>query len=218
MPDSGPRNAWSCWPDVVHALDGDVRRGVGIAASDHQRADDVRRVGRRGTRGPSSGGRDGAAPSRSRARDRHGLERLVLDAHGGSRAPGLLGLLGRDDRDRLAEVAHAVDREHRLVGELEAVGLLPGNVLVGEDGVDAGQGARRRSRRSRAARARAGCARCGPQSIPAACRSLEYANSPVTFGTASARRVAVAACPRRTRPGGGAHRSAARWTASRIFW
>ena len=36
-------------------------------------------------------------------------------------APRLLGLLGGDDRDRLADVADAVDREHGLVGELEAV-------------------------------------------------------------------------------------------------
>ena len=40
------------------------------------------------------------------------------------RAPRLLGMLGRDERDRLAEVEDAVDREHRLVGELEPVALL----------------------------------------------------------------------------------------------
>ena len=33
-------------------------------------------------------------------------------------------MLGGDERDRLAEVADAVDREHGLIGELEAVGLL----------------------------------------------------------------------------------------------
>ena len=52
------------------------------------------------------------------------LERLVLDAHGGGRAARLLGLLGGDDRDGLAEVADALGSEHRLVGELEPVGLL----------------------------------------------------------------------------------------------
>ena len=74
----------------------------------------------------------------------HRLERLVLDAHGRSGAPRLLGLLRGDDRDGLAEVAHAVEGEHRLVGELEAVGLLAGDVLVREHRVDAGHRARLR--------------------------------------------------------------------------
>ena len=52
------------------------------------------------------------------------LERLVLDADPLGRAPRLLGMLGGDERDRLAVVEDAVDREHRLVGELEPVGLL----------------------------------------------------------------------------------------------
>ena len=51
------------------------------------------------------------------------LERLVLDADLLGRAARLLRVLGGDERDRLAEVADAVDREHGLVGELEAVGL-----------------------------------------------------------------------------------------------
>ena len=54
----------------------------------------------------------------------HRLERLVLDPDRRGRAARLLGLLGGDERDRLAEVADAVDRQHGLVGELEAVGLL----------------------------------------------------------------------------------------------
>ena len=57
-----------------------------------------------------------------------GLERLVLDDDRLGRAARLLGMLGGDERDRLAVVADAVDREHRLVGELEPVGLAPGNV------------------------------------------------------------------------------------------
>ena len=40
-------------------------------------------------------------------------------------------------RDRLAVVADAVDREHRLVAELEPVHLLPGHVLVRQHRVDA---------------------------------------------------------------------------------
>jgi hypothetical protein len=68
----------------------------------------------------------------------HRLERLVLDSDRSGGAARLLGLLSGDEGDRLAEVADAVDREHRLVGELESVGLLPGHVLVRHDRVDAG--------------------------------------------------------------------------------
>ena len=53
------------------------------------------------------------------------LERLVLDLDRLGRAARLLGVLRGDERDRLAEVADAVDREHRLVRELEPVRLLP---------------------------------------------------------------------------------------------
>ena len=49
------------------------------------------------------------------------LERLVLDDDRLERTPCLLRVLDRDDGDRLADVAHAVDRERRLVGELEPV-------------------------------------------------------------------------------------------------
>ena len=52
-----------------------------------------------------------------------GLERLVLDDDRLGRAARLLRMLGGDERHRLAVVAHAVDREHRLIGELEPVGL-----------------------------------------------------------------------------------------------
>ena len=46
-------------------------------------------------------------------------------------------MLGRDERDRLAEVAHAVDRQHRLVGELEPVRLPARHVLVRQHRVHA---------------------------------------------------------------------------------
>jgi hypothetical protein len=69
---------------------------------------------------------------------RHGLERLVLDAYAFRRAARLLGMVGGDERDGLAVVEDAVDREHGLVGELEAVGLLARDVLVGEHRVHAG--------------------------------------------------------------------------------
>ncbi len=65
------------------------------------------------------------------------LERLVVDPDPFRRAPRLLGMLGGDERDRLAEIADAVEGEHRLVAELKAVALLPRNVLVREDRVHA---------------------------------------------------------------------------------
>ena len=61
------------------------------------------------------------------------LEQLVLDAHCSARTAGLLRLLRRDYRHRLAEVAHAIAGEHRLVSEVEPVGLLSGDVLVREN-------------------------------------------------------------------------------------
>ena len=65
------------------------------------------------------------------------LELLVLDPDALGRAARLLGMLGGDERDRLAVVENAVDREHRLIGELEPVGLLTWDVLVREHGMDA---------------------------------------------------------------------------------
>ena len=68
-----------------------------------------------------------------------GLERLVVDLDPFGCSPRLLGMLGGDERDGLAEVAHLVEREHRLVGELEAVALLARDVLVREHRVHAGR-------------------------------------------------------------------------------
>ena len=66
------------------------------------------------------------------------LEWLVVDDDRRRGSPGLLGMLGGDQRDRLAEVAHAVDREHRLIRELEPVMPVAGHVLVREHRVNAG--------------------------------------------------------------------------------
>ncbi len=52
-----------------------------------------------------------------------GRQRLVLDDDRARRRARLLERLRGHDRDGLAVVADAVDREHRLVGELEPVGL-----------------------------------------------------------------------------------------------
>ena len=51
-------------------------------------------------------------------------------------------MLGRDERDGLTEVAHLLEREHRLVGKLEAVALLAGDVVVRQHRVHAGRGQR----------------------------------------------------------------------------
>ena len=51
-------------------------------------------------------------------------------------------MLGSDEGDGLAEVADALEREHRLVPELEAVELCTRHVLMREHGVDARHGHR----------------------------------------------------------------------------
>ena len=138
----------------------DVALGVRVAVPDHHVADDVRAVVVAvAVRHRRPVGMERLLLGRALHVD-DGLERLVLDPDRGGGAARLLGLLGRDERDRLAVVADAVDREHRLVGELEPVRLLPGNVGVREHGVHAGHPrAPRRCRSRRSARARAGCAR-----------------------------------------------------------
>ena len=123
--------------DVVDAADGDVPVGVGIAVADDEVADDVRAVvlavamRHRRPVGMQRLLLGGALHVDDR------LEQLVLDADGGCCASGLLRLLGGDERDRLAVVADALGGEHGLIGELEPVRLLAGDVAVREHGVDA---------------------------------------------------------------------------------
>ena len=135
-------------------------------------------------------------------------------------APRLLGVLGRDDRDRLADVPHAVDREHRLVGELEAVELRARHVRVGQDRVDAGDPERRVEVDPDIRACACGLRSVSPQSIPGAERSLAYSNSPGDLGHRVVARqpLADAADGERVRVVGDAHaRSAASRTASKIF-
>ena len=125
-------------PELVDALDAHLAGGVRVAVADHDRAQDVRP---RVVAEAVAGGRVLVVDRRllgGALHVGHRLERLVVDPHLLGGAARLLGVLGRDERDRLAEVAHLVDREHRLVGELEPVGLRAGHVGMREHGVDAG--------------------------------------------------------------------------------
>ncbi len=72
------------------------------------------------------------------------LDRLVVDLDQGQGVPCLLDGLGRDERHRLALVAHLACGEHRLVGDLEPVGGPARDVACGEDGVDSRRGPRGR--------------------------------------------------------------------------
>ena len=122
---------------LVDALDGDLARGVRIAVADDDRADDVRS---RVVAVAVPLGRAVGVELRPVGRALHvgdGLERLVVDDDPLGGAAGLLGMVGGDERDRLAEVPDAIDREHGLVAELEPVALLARHVGVGEHGVDA---------------------------------------------------------------------------------
>ena len=102
---------------LVGALDHDVAGGVGIAAHDALVAQHVavgvdRRVG----------AGDGGLGVEQR------LEHLVRHGDGGQRPPARLGVIGRHHGDRLADVAHVVAGEHRLVGGDQAVRRLARHV------------------------------------------------------------------------------------------
>ena len=123
--------------DVVDAADGHVTVGVRVAVADDEVANDVRAVvlavavRHRRPVGVQRRLLGGALHVDDR------FEQLVLDADGCRSAARLLRLLGGDERDRLAVVADALGGEHGLVGELEPVRLLAGDIAVREHGVDA---------------------------------------------------------------------------------
>jgi len=130
--------------ELVDAADRDLALSVRVAVPDRNRAEDVRAlvVAEAVARGRVLLVKRLLLSRALRVDDR--LERLVLDLDPLGRAARLLRMLGGDERDRLAEVAHPVDREHRLVGELQAVGLRARNVRVREHPVNAGHGERLR--------------------------------------------------------------------------
>ena len=97
----------------------------------------------------------------------------MLDADPLRGATRLLWIFGSNDRDRLAEVAHTVEGEHRLIGELEPVALLPWNVLVREHGVHAGNRWRVGEIDSTIRACACGLRGCGPRASRRRSRSLE---------------------------------------------
>ena len=131
-------------PDLVDTGDGHVAFRLGIAVPDHERAHDVRTrivpiavAHRRPVR------MERVLLGRPLGID-HRLELLVLDPDAGCRSARLLRMLGSNECDGLAEVAHALVGEHGLIGELEAVAFLARHVLVRQHRVDAGHADRLR--------------------------------------------------------------------------
>ena len=126
-------------PELVVARDGDGALRVGVAVADDDVAHDV---GTRVVEVPVAVRPRPVVNRRLLGRPLdvdHGIEGLVLDADPLRRATRLLRIFGSDDGDRLAEVAHTVEGEHRLIGELEPVALLSRDVLVRQYCVHAGE-------------------------------------------------------------------------------
>ena len=125
--------------DLVDARHHDLTFHAGIAVRDLDVPQDVRPrvVAIAVTRGrPAFVERDGfGCPLHVRDDG----ERLVLDDDRLGGTTRLLGMVGGNQRDRLTVIAHAIDREHRLIGELEPVRLRAGNIGVGQDGMHPGE-------------------------------------------------------------------------------
>jgi hypothetical protein len=140
----GPEERLVLDPDLVRAVDDDLALRVGLAVADHEMPNDVRPgVFEVAVAHRRPVGMERLLLERALHVD-DGLERGVLDLDRGECLPRLLGVVGGDERHRLADVAHPVDREHRLVGELQAVRFPAGHVGVGEDRVHPRHGERPR--------------------------------------------------------------------------
>jgi hypothetical protein len=117
---------------VLHAdleVEGDDHRrgGLRIAASQLQVPDQVALVVDRRCVGVHGATRVGD-------RGQH----LVVDGDPCGRPAGGLGMVRGDQCDRFPLVAHELRGEHRLVGVLEAVGVVPGDVVGGQHRPDPG--------------------------------------------------------------------------------
>ena len=200
-------------PDLVAPADDDVGGRVGLAVLDHDRPQQVAALVQRGR-----------ARRHRRLGVGHGLEHLVRDGDRVRGAARGLGVVGGDDRDRLALEADVRVREHGLVGVLEPVRLAAGHVGVGEDGVDAGHGGRGGGveRGDAGARVRAAQRRAPEHPVGAEVGRVGELAAHLRHAVGAQRAVAdpaAAADVGRERRGDDAHRSrsAASWTASMIF-
>ena len=165
--------------------------------------DDVarRRRGRRATmrwwrRTLPSGWIGGCVPSIAALGVEQRLEHLVLDDDRGQRPPARLGVVGGDGGDRLADVAHDVGGEHRLVLARSArTSACPGTSSAVMIAVDAGDPPRRATVDATTMRAY-GCGErsVAPHSAPSAGRSDEKANAPWTLAIAVGARRASRRC------------------------
>ncbi len=128
QPGLGPQERLILHPDGVNAGHHDLGGGLRIALDDllvaHHVAARVQLRQRVVVRGPL------------RVDDR--LQYLVVDDDALQRPPRGLRVVGGDQRDRLALVAHHADGQHRLVGELQAVAVLARHVLGGQHGLHPG--------------------------------------------------------------------------------
>ena len=156
-PDSGPRNAWSCMPTSYSPVTTTSPGGVRVAVADRHVAQQVAATGAAAARPgrARARGRSAARAPRSRPRSACAAARAVS---GWSAATIAIGL---------ALVADVLPREHRLVGDLQPVGLAAGHVLVGEHGVHAGHAQRGADLDRADLRARV---RASAASRPTACR------------------------------------------------
>jgi hypothetical protein len=113
--------------DLVVALHGDLSLGPGVAEADLEVPEQV-------AVGVDGRGRQG------RLGVDQGLGDLVVDGDGGRGPAGGLRVVGGDRGHRLAVGADHQVGEDRLVVVLEAVGAAAPEVVVGDDGMDAGDG------------------------------------------------------------------------------
>jgi hypothetical protein len=142
----GPEKGLVLHPDPVGPAHDDVGLGRRVALADPQVPDQV------------AAGVD-ARRAWLQCRDGVGdrLEDLVVDGALARGQPGDLGMVGGDQRDRLAHVPDQVGGEHGLVGVFEAAGVQAGDVVADQDGVDTrgGQGTADRDRSDPGVRVRA---------------------------------------------------------------
>ena len=113
--------------DLVLPLHHDVAHRLAVAVTDPELAEHV------------AVGVDRVGVNRSGGVDERG-QHLVVDRDRGDRPAGDVGVIGGHRRQRLADVAHHVASEDRLVGVLEPVGRPTADVLVGDHGPDAWDG------------------------------------------------------------------------------